>query len=184
MSFSFSEWLIEKLGQWLLKQDPPRREYLCDFNKICHKIHRADVLLIDGRTRASKIIKRVTQSPWSHAVLYIGCLNDIKDKALRKKIKTYGDFKPDQQLLIESEIGKGTVITPIEYYQNDHIRILRAEWLSTPDVEHVIHYALGRLGRKYNLRHVFDLARFLFPWGAFPKKWRSSLFQHHALQPT
>ncbi len=43
---------------------------------------------------------------------------------------------------------------------------------------------MGRLGRKYDLRHIFDLARFLFPWGLFPRRWRSTLFQHNALKPT
>lgn len=43
---------------------------------------------------------------------------------------------------------------------------------------------LGAYGRRYNTRHLLDLARFLFPWGLWPRKWRSVLFQHNALQPT
>ncbi|PJD94134.1 MAG: hypothetical protein CK424_00850 [Legionella sp.] len=40
------------------------------------------------------------------------------------------------------------------------------------------------MGKKYDVRHLLDLARFLFPWGLFPRKWRSTLFQHNAMQPT
>lgn len=184
MSFSLAEWIIEKLGQWLMHQEPARRKYLCDFDQIGHTIRPADVLLIEGRSRVSKIIRHVTQSPWSHAVLYIGRLHDIKDKKMRDRIKLYCDCKPDQQLLIESEIGKGTIISPIEKYKDDHIRILRPEWLVKQDVEKVIHSAMTKLGRKYDVRHLLDLARFLMPWGFLPRRWRSSLFQHNALQPT
>ncbi|MDP3705181.1 MAG: YiiX/YebB-like N1pC/P60 family cysteine hydrolase [Legionellaceae bacterium] len=184
MSFSLADWIIGKIGHWLLHQAPPRRKYLCDFAQIGHTIRPADVLLIEGRSRVSRIIRHVTQSPWSHAVLYIGRLQDIKDKKMRDRIKLFCDCTPEQQLVIESEIGKGTIISPIEKYKDDHIRILRPEWLAKQDVGKVIDFALDKLGRKYDVRHLLDLARFLMPWGIFPRRWRSSLFQHNALQPT
>tara|TARA_B110000444_G_C18414777_1_gene399685 strand:+ start:235 stop:573 length:339 start_codon:yes stop_codon:yes gene_type:complete len=34
------------------------------------------------------------------------------------------------------------------------------------------------LGGKYNIRQIFDLARFLLPWSFFPRRWHSSLFRH------
>jgi len=184
MAFSLSEWIIEKIGNWLLKNECPQRKYLCDFKKITQTVHRADVLLIEGRSRVSRIIKHVTQNPWSHAALYIGRLRDIKDKELRDRIKASYPCSLDQQLIIESEIGKGTIIAPIEKYKDDHIRIVRPQWLVPSDVDKVIDFAINRLGRKYDIRHVLDLARFLMPWGIFPRRWRSSLFQHNALQPT
>lgn len=184
MPFSLANWIVEKVGKWLLHQEPPKRAYLCDFDKICYKIQPADVLLVEGRSRVSKIIKGVTQSPWSHAALYIGRLQDIKDQAIHDKIAREGGFRPDQQLLIESELGQGTIIFPIQKYKEDHLRILRPEWLSHKDVDKVIYFALSGLGRKYNLRQLFDLARFLLPWSIFPRRWRSSLFQRNALQPT
>ena len=103
---------------------------------------------------------------------------------MQDQIKHYYDCNLDQQLLVESEISSGTMISPIEKYKDNHIRVLRPEWLSQEDVEKVVYFAIGKLGRKYNVRHLLDLARFLFPWGIFPRKWRSSLFQHKAMQPT
>jgi hypothetical protein len=36
----------------------------------------------------------------------------------------------------------------------------------------------------YDVQQLMDLARFLFPYGVLPRRWRSSLFQHNAGQPT
>ncbi|MCK5921681.1 MAG: hypothetical protein KAG66_12120, partial [Methylococcales bacterium] len=41
-------------------------------------------------------------------------------------------------------------------------------------------YAIRRLGSDYNVRQLADLARFMFPYGILPPRWRSSLFEHNA----
>jgi len=176
MAFSFSNWIIFKFGQWLLKENPPRRAYLCDFQHILEEIRPGDVLLIEGRSRSSRIIQRITLSPWTHAVLYIGQLQDIDDTVLHAKVKKLCSCTRSTQLVIESEIGLGTIISPVTKYRMDHIRILRPRSLSHGNVQKVIGYAIGRLGSRYNIRHLLDLARFLFPWGLFPRRWKSSLF--------
>ncbi|MFT4059099.1 MAG: YiiX/YebB-like N1pC/P60 family cysteine hydrolase [Legionella sp.] len=179
-----SEWVIDKIGGLLLQQEPPQRAYLCDFNKLCSRIRPADVLLVEGRSRVSRMIRHVTQSPWSHAALYIGRLQDVQEPSLHTLIKEHYNGPCDRQLLVESELGLGTIITPLDKYKDDHLRIMRPEWLAQEDVSRVVGYALGRLGKNYDVRHVLDLARFLFPWGFFPRRWRSTLFQHNAMQPT
>jgi hypothetical protein len=184
MKFSFSEWLIAKVGHWLLKNDAPSRAYLCDFPQLCQEILPGDVLLIEGRNRVSRIIQQITHSPWSHAALYIGRISGITDPNLREKVKTFHPYEIQTQLIIESEVGEGTIVSPITKYESEHIRILRPMGLQSDDIQKVINFAIISLGRKYDFRHVFDLARFLFPWGLFPRRWRSSLFQHNALQPT
>ncbi|MCP3683302.1 MAG: hypothetical protein GY861_11490 [bacterium] len=45
------------------------------------------------------------------------------------------------------------------------------------DAQDVVRYALSRLGYDYDVRHILDLARFLFPWWIMPRRWRSSLFK-------
>jgi hypothetical protein len=40
-----------------------------------------------------------------------------------------------------------------------------------------VEYAISRLGAAYDVRQIFDLLRFLFPWFILPRRWRSSLFQ-------
>lgn len=181
MNFSIADWLVGKLSQWLIKNYPPRRAYLCDFDRIRYEIRPGDVLLMEGRNRVSSIIKKITQSPWSHSALYIGRLYDIDDPALRKKIREYFAGPSDSQLVIESILGKGTIITSLAYYRHDHIRICRPQGLSRKDAQHVIGYSISRLGGEYHIRHVFDLARFLLPWGYF-RRWNSILFNPESSQ--
>jgi len=181
---NIAEWIIEKVSLWLLKETPPKRGYLSDFNKVCQEVRSCDVILIEGRSRASLIIKHVTQSPWSHAALYIGRLADIRDPRFREIVSRISTYPEDTQLLIESEIGLGTILSPVQRYEHDHIRILRPRGLNKAAGQLVINFAITRIGRSYDMRHLIDLARFIFPWGLFPRRWRSSLFQHNALQPT
>lgn len=170
MKFSFPHWIIAKVGDWLLKNKPPRRSYLCNFQQIQQEVRTCDVLLIEGRSRISNIIQLITKSPWSHACIYIGKLGEL-NLELQSQIKNYYQGSADEPLVIETELGKGTIISSLLKYRDDHIRILRPSGLIESDGIKVITYAAHRLGVKYNTRHVFDLARFLFPWSFFPREW-------------
>lgn len=181
MKFSLGDWLVIQISKWLTKNFPPRRAYLCDFERIRYEVRPGDVLLIEGRNRVSQFVQRITQSPWSHAALYIGRLYDIDDPEMRAKIREHFGGSSNSQLLIESMIGKGTIITPLSKYRLDHIRICRPQGLSRRDAQDIMGYAIGRLGGKYHLRHVLDLARFLLPWGYF-SRWHSILFNYNTSQ--
>ncbi len=176
--------IVQAASRWLLKNAPPRRRHLCDFPQICEKVLPGDVLLVEGRSRASQIIKLMTQSPWSHAMLYIGRPADIGDTKRRIHIQRSLSVASDTQLLIESELGYGTIVSVLEKYKNDHIRILRPQGLSSEDTQKVIAYAMSRIGADYNIRHIIDLGRFLLPWHLFPSKWRNYLFEQGASKPT
>lgn len=184
MESKCAKWIIKKLSCWMLSNKPPVHAFLSDFSHVCSEIRPGDVLLVEGRSYISRIIQRITLSPWSHAALYIGQIHDIKDTKSRETVKKKSDYNITALLLIESEIGVGTIVSPLTKYKDDHVRILRPHGLSKSNVQKVINYASSRLGGEYNLRHLLDLARFLFPWGLFPRRWRSSLFEHNALQPT
>lgn len=182
MKFSLGDWLVTKIGRWLTRNEPPRRAYLCDFERIRYEIRPGDVLLVEGRNRISRFIKRFTQSPWSHASLYIGRLYDIDDPELRHKVREHFSGSSDSQLTIESMIGKGTIVTPLSFYRHDHIRICRPQGLSREDAQAIIRYAVSRLGGKYNIRHVVDLCRFMLPWGGYFRRWHSILFDSKGSQ--
>lgn len=182
MKFSLGDWLVSKISRWLTKNRPARRAYLCDFDRVRYEIRPGDVLLMEGRNHVSKVIKKLTQSPWSHAALYVGRLYDIDDLELRRKIRQHFTGSSDSQLLIESLIGKGTIVTALSHYRHDHIRICRPQGLSRKDAQKIIAYAISRLGGKYHVRHILDLARFMLPWGAFPRRWHSVLFDHKPSQ--
>jgi hypothetical protein len=48
--------------------------------------------------------------------------------------------------------------------------------LRESDQQRILAHAIGRLGTAYDVRQIFDLARFLFPWFIMPRRWRSTLF--------
>lgn len=181
---NISDWIINKVSGVILKEAPPKRGYLSDFNRVKKEIIPGDVILVEGRSRASTIIKQITQSPWSHAFLYIGRLEDIRDINFREKAEQRLDpgFDPNAQLMIESELGLGTVIGPVDKYENDHVRILRPRGLSKEDAQHLINFAISRLGRQYDVTNLLEFLRILLPWGLIPRKWRSAMFQRKASQ--
>jgi hypothetical protein len=56
--------------------------------------------------------------------------------------------------------------------------------LSTTECEAVIQYALSQLGHQYDLRNVFDLARYLFPTPPIPSRYRRKLLALGSGDPT
>lgn len=180
----FRKYIADKILNWLTADRPAADFPLSDFERIRYEVRPCDVLLIEGRNHVSDVIKFITQSAWSHAALYIGRIHDIEDPIVRYKALEYFNGTPDTQLLIEGVIGKGTVITPLSFYRQDHIRICRPRGLSPHDAQNIIKFAVNKLGNDYDLRHVLDLARFMLPWTIMPRRWFSSLFNTYAGQST
>lgn len=119
-----------------------------------------DVLLIEGNTRISVAIKYLTQSTWSHAALFVGdALGTPNDGA-------------DRHCFIEADLRGGVRAVGIGQYAGLHTRICRPVGLSKQDVEKLVAYVVDRIGQSYDLRHVFDLARYLFPIPPVPARWR------------
>ncbi|RMF18937.1 MAG: hypothetical protein D6758_03180, partial [Gammaproteobacteria bacterium] len=114
----------------------------------------------------------------SHAALYIGRLHDVHNPFSRRRIQSWYDGQPDVQLIIESELGRGTVVRPLHAYERDHIRLSRPRELNWHDAQKVIDYAVSQLGTDYNVRQIVDLFRFLMPWAILPRRWRSTLFNY------
>lgn len=178
------KWISDKWIAWLNQERPVEGLPLCDFERIRYELRPCDVLLIEGRSRVSEIIQNITQSSWSHAALYIGRLHDIEDPKIQALVTSHYNGPPEAQLLVESIMGKGAIITDLTDYQYDHIRLCRPKGLSRQDAQRVISYAVQKLGFGYDVRHVMDLARFMLPWTLFPRKFRSKLFEEHAGENT
>ena len=172
-------WIRTAVINWLAHNKPLPHTPLSNFERIRYEIKVCDVVLVEGRSRVSEVIKLITQSSWSHAALYIGRLHDVEDAQLREHLETHFQCASDTQMIIESELGLGTVVRPLSTYEGEHIRICRPRGLGHRDSQEIISYAIGQLGTAYNVRQIFDLARFLFPWFIMPRRWRSSLFSRH-----
>lgn len=165
-----------RIENWLNHERRPATFPLCDFAKLSYGVRPGDVVLVEGRSRVSDVIRVITQSRWSHSALYVGRLHDIQEQQFREKLQKHYPASPDQQLVIEGILGKGMIVTPLNEYANDNLRVCRPSTLSAQDSQNVINYAIDKLGIGYNMRQLFDLARFIFPWRVLPRRWRSSLF--------
>lgn len=155
-----------------------------NFDHMLRDLRPSDVILFEGRTRVGEVIKIITLSPWTHAALYIGRINEISDPKTLTVIKKHYSGDPTEPLVIESLLGFGTIINPLSDYVDDNLRVCRAEGLSFIDQNKVIRFATEHLGMNYDIRQLLDLARFMFPYALLPRRWRSSLFQHNAGRPT
>ena len=174
----------DRIVSWLMTNNDDKTMPLSDFDRLRYEIRPGDVILVEGRAPVSEIIKTITLSNWTHSSIYIGRLHNIDDPVLREYIQNFYHGAPDDQLIIESQLGAGTIVDSISKYREDHLRICRPTSITRTDSQKVIAYAINRLGSYYNVRQILDLARFLFPYAFLPRRWRSSLFEHNAGTPT
>lgn len=130
-----------------------------------------DVVLVEGNLRMSTAIKYLTQSTWSHAAIYIGNQNSHQETE-------------DPLFLIEADVEKGVVAVPLSKYASLNTRICRPVGLTLDDCQKVVQYATSRIGNTYDLKNVFDLARYLFPAPPVPIKLRRRLLAFGSSEPT
>ncbi len=169
--------LVKLIERWLTAEASRPEVMLCDFERIRHELKSCDVLLVEGQSRVARVIRYITQSNWTHATLYIGRIYDIEDPHLREIIRSQYEGSEEDQLIIESELGLGTVVRPLKTYEKDHIRICRPKGLTHKDGQEVIKYAISQLGKQYYKRQIFDLMRFFLPYKILPPRLGSSLFK-------
>ncbi|MDD2794853.1 YiiX/YebB-like N1pC/P60 family cysteine hydrolase [Acidocella sp.] len=137
-----------------------------DLRQFRALLQPGDVILVEGRLRISSMVKYLTQSTWSHAVLYAG------DAA--------PGGSPD---CIEADIIAGVRRFNLEALLPYHVRICRPIGLSTQDRQAVVDFAMSKLGTQYDLRYVVDLARYLFPLPV-PQRWRRRAIGFLSADPT
>lgn len=130
-----------------------------------------DVLLVEGNSRVSTAIKYVTESTWSHAALYIGPYLPISGGKL-------------EHCLIDVDTVKGVRSVGIDVFEKLPTRICRPIGLGDKDRQHLIDFAIERIGFQYDLRNVFDLARYLLPTPPVPLLVRRKLLGLGSGDPT
>nr|CAA6828836.1 MAG: Permuted papain-like amidase enzyme, YaeF/YiiX, C92 family [uncultured Thiotrichaceae bacterium] len=178
-------WLWQEGINWLNAVPPNEQEDApCHLEFFEREVRPGDVILFAGKTRVSKAIQMIALSPWTHAAIYIGRINDIHDPAAREKLRAHFNGDSNTQLLAESLLGQGTIVTPLNEYENETLRICRPSGLEWRDADQVVNTAIDHLGMEYDVQQLLDLARFMFPFGILPRRWRSSLFRHNAGHPT
>ena len=131
-----------------------------------------DIVLVEGNSRLSTIIKYLTQSTWSHAALCVG------DRT--------GDMAPNGEpnILLEAEADIGVVTVPLSKYIGFNMRICRPVGLDAASRQKVIDYALARIGKQYDSKRIVDLARYLFPYPPVPVWFRRRMLAIGSGDPT
>jgi hypothetical protein len=133
-------------------------------------LQAGDVLLVEGNTRLSGAIKYLTQSTWSHAALYVGL-----DAA---------SGLPQGHCLVDADTVQGVRSIGLEKFAHLHTRICRPIGLTPLERNTVVQAAIAKIGHQYDLRNVFDLARYLFPTPPVPTRFRRRLLALGSGDPT
>jgi Permuted papain-like amidase enzyme, YaeF/YiiX, C92 family len=161
----FSTYLGRSIARFLQKQTrgymlmavaSPARMRAC--------LRPGDVVLVEGDRRISGAIKYLTQSTWSHAAMFIG--------------------DPGGADLIEADLREGVRTIRLESLLHLNLRICRPVGLTDADRARVIAHMRASLGRTYDLKNVWDLARYLLPQPPVPKRFRRRMLSLGSGDPT
>ena len=166
-------WLTRRLAAYLSKEVSQHSVRTSTWEALKNTLQPGDVLLVEGNTRISVAIKYLTQSTWSHAALYLGP---------QANLGTSADGQPNT--LIEADLEQGIRPLPLAYYRHAHTRICRPVGLSDSDIHTLTEYAKHRIGQQYDMRNVFDLARYLLPTPPVPSRHRHKLLEFGSGDPT
>jgi hypothetical protein len=110
-------------------------------------LRNGDVLLTEGNTRAAALVKRLTQSTWSHVSMYVGPLEE----------------GPNPRCIVEADIAAGVRSIRLSELEGMNIRVLRPVGLNDTDRGRVAEWVVSQIGGEYDLKHAWALARSLLP---------------------
>ena len=166
-------WLGRRLAKYLSEPRPLSTALATSPpEKLAGTLAPGDVLLIEGNTRISVAIKYLTQSTWSHSALYVGDALGPPPAGEEPKV------------LIEADLRAGVRAVPLSQYAGLHTRICRPVGLAGEDLKKVIDFAVTRIGEAYDMKNVFDLARYLFPTPPVPARFRRRMLALGSGDPT
>jgi hypothetical protein len=169
--------LLDRFGRLIARRlEEPARGYEpftpSDPETLRRVLKPADVLLVEGNQKVATAIKYLTQSTWSHATLYVGeALGAAPEGG-------------EALTLIDVNPGDGVVAAPLAKYKCFNTRICRPVGLTPEDQRRVVCFAVERLGNKYDMRNIVDLARYLFPTPPVPLRWRRRMIAFGSGEPT
>jgi hypothetical protein len=132
----------------------------------------ADVVLVEGDTRVARAIKYLTQSTWSHSLIYVG------------PIPGRSEPSGEPHVLVEADVEHGVLSAPASKYASAHTRICRPVGLSADDVRAVTDFVVDRIGMAYDLKNIIDLLRYQLPTPPVPTRWRRRMIALGAGSPT
>lgn len=142
------------------------------YGLLAATLRKGDVVLVEGSSRFATAIKYLTQSTWSHAALYIG--------------DTLGPPAPGEEprVLVDVDVVEGVRTIPLSAFSGLHTRICRPVGLNDVEVDAVIRFMLDRKGVTYDLKNIFDLARYFIRTPPLPGSMRRRALSLGSGEPT
>jgi hypothetical protein len=86
--------------------------------------------------------------------------------------------------LVEADIEKGVIAVPVANYAGFNTRICRPVNLGESDQSIIVEFVTNRLGYRYDLKNIIDLARYLLPTPPAPGYMRRSMISLGSGDPT
>jgi len=135
-------------------------------------IRKGDVVLVEGDSKLSKVIKLFSQSHWSHIGMYVG--DELLKEGFPGREQYLRQFGEDAaHMIIEAFTGTGVVAAPLRKHQKNNIRVCRPFGISKADLQRVIAEVISNLGKQYDDQNILDIALLLLPAWLNPFRKRS-----------
>jgi hypothetical protein len=142
----------------LERENPAYRQRIInDLSKLQQTIQKGDVVLVEGRSQMSRIIKLFSSSHWSHVALYVG---DQLVQPQRPNRQNYLSLYGHQakHLMVEAYAGQGVIVTPLYAYRDYNIRICRPYGIQSEDLGEVVEDVIHHIGCRYDDQNIIDIA--------------------------
>ena len=168
--------ILDRIGRWMaarLRAETSGYEPYTpsDPETLCAVLRPGDVLLVEGHQYISTVIKYLTQSTWSHAALFVG------------EIPGRSQPNGEPHVLVEVNVGEGCVSAPLSRYSTYNTRVCRPLELTPEDRARLVGFMVERVGLRYDMRNLFDMARYFFPI-PLPQRWRRRAIAFGSGDPT
>jgi hypothetical protein len=166
--FSLSRYLRKKI---LNRLDRPQQNYqqraYNNLDKLYKAVKPGDVILVEGRSEMSSLIRLFSSSHWSHSALYVG--NRLQNSSAPDgTVYAKKNGSEAEHMVVEAYSGEGVIAAPLAKYVDYNIRICRPYGIEEADLEKVIAAVIDRLGMHYDDQNIIAIA-FL----ALQRLWRS-----------
>lgn len=176
-------WITERLVGFLTEPlSGYQRRGWNDLDALRRRIRKGDVLLVDGDSRISTMIKYLTQSSWSHAAFYIG--DEMLRRGGERAEQARKAFGEEAAHLLVEALPQGVVASPLSKYIDFNIRLVRPHRLRAEHLQSILDDHVAAIGWRYDLRNIFDLGRYLIPISLIPSRLRRAALHFGSGVPT
>ena len=113
-----------------------------DTQFVARNLRPGDVLLTSGNTRAARLVRGITGSPWAHVCLYVGPLAQGEDPPC----------------IIEADLAAGVRAIRCSELVGQRVQVLRPTQLPDADRARLADWVISRIGDRYDLGSACRLA--------------------------